>query len=315
MKLLAMSGFIPEQICDVRRFTGYTGERNITHYCGYANDFISQVLNDQSVEGAVFPQSCDSSRIIMSYLKDAGKYVFQINVPARNDSMATEFMAKELELYKRTVEEAFCISIGDIPERIERINHRNARIGMCYEQLEEISYGDYLRQIHSSMSLPLYDSEDMDISKIIRKSTYSHRVYLVGSFLANSHIADIIENNGLGIVGDNLPESGRIKGSHINPDTKDVFYGIAEDILRRRPSPTQNEFSKLMNIDIEEIKKLKAEAVIFVTQKYCEPYDYLYSVYKKRLDKENIPSLKISLTDSEDERKVGISVEAFADML
>lgn len=31
MKLLSMSGFVPEQICDIIRFTKYKGERSITH--------------------------------------------------------------------------------------------------------------------------------------------------------------------------------------------------------------------------------------------------------------------------------------------
>ena len=44
MKLLAISGFVPEQICDVVRFTQYGGERNIAHYCGYASDFVSQAV-------------------------------------------------------------------------------------------------------------------------------------------------------------------------------------------------------------------------------------------------------------------------------
>ena len=53
MKLLAMSGLIPEQICDVVRFTQYAGERNLPHYCGYASDFISQVMQDNRIDGAV----------------------------------------------------------------------------------------------------------------------------------------------------------------------------------------------------------------------------------------------------------------------
>ena len=49
MRILALSGFIPEQICDVVRFTGYEGEYNIAQYCGYAADYISQVINDDNL--------------------------------------------------------------------------------------------------------------------------------------------------------------------------------------------------------------------------------------------------------------------------
>ena len=59
------------------RFTGYTGERNIAHYCGYAADYISQVMNDRDIDGAVFPKTCDSTRTLTSYLSGSGKFCFQ----------------------------------------------------------------------------------------------------------------------------------------------------------------------------------------------------------------------------------------------
>ena len=77
MKILSLSGFVPEQICDTVRFTQYEGERTISHYCGYASDFISQVMNDASIDGAVFPKSCDSTRVISSYLAECGKFLYQ----------------------------------------------------------------------------------------------------------------------------------------------------------------------------------------------------------------------------------------------
>lgn len=34
MKILAMSDLVPEQICDIVRFTKYSGDLRISHYCG-----------------------------------------------------------------------------------------------------------------------------------------------------------------------------------------------------------------------------------------------------------------------------------------
>ncbi len=313
MKILSMSGFVPETICDVVRFSGYTGDRNISHYCGYANDFISQAINDATVDGVVFPKSCDSSRIIKSYLADISKFVYQINVPASTDETAIDFLAKELADYKTAIESYYQVSLDDIPSRIRMVNKRNAFLNNYYCSLENHSYGDYLRMVHSIMRGPL--SESMSAIALKEKSRYNKRIYLVGSFLSNEHIADIIEANGLGIVGDNLPESGRIAGLYIYENAYDVYMSTAQYILRQRLSPTQNNFKTLIDEDIWQIKKLQADAVIFVTQKYCEPYEYLYSVYKKKLDELGVPSLKLSVTDSEDERKIELNVGAFAGMI
>ncbi len=315
MNILSLSGFVPEQICDTIRFTGYAGERNISHYCGYANDYISQVINDDTVDGAVFPRSCDSSRVISSYIEESHKFLFQLNVPARTDEIAIEFFAKEIEAYKNAVEEYYGTTIGldEITARIDKVNKRNSVIAAYYNNLEKYSYGDYLRAVHASMTQALMDADlDFNIKEISNKGK---RVFVIGSYLCNENVVDKIEKAGFNIVGDNIPESGRIASGNIADVGEDVYKVIAKEILARRLSPTQNNFSALINRDFEEIKAKKAEAVIFITQKYCEPYDYLYSSYKKKLDAAGISTLKIGLTDSQDSRKTDLLVEAFAGTL
>ncbi len=316
MKILSMSGFVPEEICDTVRFSGYTGERNITHFCGYANDFISQVMLDDSIDGAIFPRSCDSTRIIPSYLKGSSKFQYQLKVPARSDDYAIEYFAMQLKQLRVAIEEYYHEELGDISNRIEMVNCRNEIIGSYYEKLDRISYKDYIDAIHEELSVALHESKHDELNRIeVTNPTYKHRVYLIGSFLANTDIIRKIEGCGLKIVGDNLPESGRIQNSIVESFDEDVYAAISRKVLSRRLSPTQNNFSKIISFDVNEMCKLHAEGVIFVSQKYCEPYDYLYSVYKKKLDELHIPVLHLSLSNSEDLSKAKLMIEAFADTL
>lgn len=311
MRMLAMSGFVPEQICDFIRFNGYTGDRNIIHFCGYANDFISQALSDKTIDGVVYPKSCDSSRIIGSYL-EGNKYSYQINVPARRDELAVDYFANILRDFRKSLEKIYGTDLESLEKRAKKVNERNIAIAKAYSRLGEISYSKYLKDVHFMMQKPLMKC-DFEINEEM-KPEIKHRVYLVGSFLSNEDIAEIIESVGLGIVGDNLPESGRIQGRQTEI-TDDMYISIAREVLGRNPSPTQDDFAPIIDKDLMEIEEKKCDAVIFVTQKYCEPYDFLYSIYQKRLDELNIPSLRIVLNDSEDERKVKLLVEAFADTL
>ncbi len=312
MKILSLSGFVPEQICDTVRFTGYTGGRSISHYCGYAADYISQVLNDASVDGAVFPKSCDSARIIKSYLGNTDKFVFQLPVPARRDEAAANYFAGEIKAYKEAVEKHYGIEISDITERTEAVNERNKEIKKLYENLEDFSYSDYLRGIHKMLTLPL---AEQSLPEPKRASTDGKRVYLVGSFLTSDGILDTLENSGLNVVGDNLPESGRLVSAAPCKIDGNIYKNISESILSARLSPTQNNFGEILERDIAEIREKKVGGVIFLTQKYCEPYDYLYSVYEKRLRAEGIRSLKISLSNSDDYKKSELAIEAFSDMI
>ena len=313
MKILSMSGFVPEHICDTVRFTQYMGERNISHYCGYASDFISQVLMDGSIDGAVFPKSCDSTRIISSYLGNSGKFLHQMNVPVFGVSGAEDFFAFSIKRYKEAVESHYGICINDIEERSQKINFRNEVIGKTYQDIEMLSYTDYLTKVHEMLKMPLEEQQWCD--NIQRRMPTDKTVFIVGSFLSNLKIPMLMEQIGLTVVGDTLPESGRMVSVKPVDLVGDIYKNIAKSILSARLSPTQNEFNNILKSDINEIKNKSAKGVIFITQKYCEPYDYLYSIYKAELEALGVEVLRLSLNSTEDDRKVALALEAFADIL
>lgn len=313
MKILSMSGFIPEHICDTIRFTQYSGDRNISHYCGYASDFVSEVMHDNSIDGAVYPKSCDSTRIITSYLSGSGKFYYQFNVPAYGTSGTEDYFAYLIRSYKEAVENHYGISIHDIYERTEKINRRNKTIGLMYEEISSFSYAAYIDSIHQMLKLPLAEQkwdENIETHKSIGKN-----VFIIGSFLSNTEIARMIEDAGLTVVGDTLPESGRLVSMQPVELSGNIYKGIAASMLSMRLSPTQSSFKTIVASDIQEIKQKFVKGVIFITQKYCEAYDYLYSLYKSTLDALEIPSLRLTLNDTEDTRKVALALEAFSDTI
>ena len=310
MKILSMSGFVPEHICDTVRFTQFSGDRNISHYCGYASDFISKVIQDGSIDGAVYPKTCDSSRIITSYLSDAGKFIFQLSVPYRDAAGADKFLAASIRSYKESIEKYYGVKLSNFVERCKILNQRNRKLAEAYENLESISYHEYISSVHQMLGLPLKEQVVQDYGKGAGQG--GKRVFLVGSFLANTDIAKLIEDVGFNIVGDNLPESGRLASSKpVALDESDLYLSIARSMLSQRLSPSQNNFKEIIEKDLKEMKEKGADAVIFISQKYCEPYDYFYSVYKRMSGE--IPVLRLAVNDTEDSRKIGLALEAFAD--
>lgn len=313
MKILSMSGFVPEQVCDTVRFTQYSGDRNIAHYCGYVSDFISQVLQDDSIDGAVYPKSCDSTRVMTSYLSDSSKFLYQIDIPTYGTSGGLEYFANIIKSYKIAIEQYydFEIKIEDIRERAEKINLRDESIRKIYQNIMDLSYSDYLKAIHNMLGQPLAEQEWK--GKCIRSSKKGKKVFLVGSFLSNLGIVDVIEKSGLSVVGDTLTESGRLISKKAVDTSGDIYREIGKSMLSARLSPTQNSFRDIWRKDFEEIKRKEAKGIIFLTQKYCEPYDYLYSVYKEEADILGIPITRISVNNTQDSGKALLSIEAFAE--
>lgn len=313
MRILSLSGFVPDQICDTVRFTQYEGEQKISHYCGYAADFISQVLSDPQIDGAVFPRTCDSSRVISSYLEGSGKFMYQLHIPSRQDAFAVSMLANSLQNYQKAIETYYDMTIIDIAERTELVNKRNHDIARLYADIQDISFYSYIHMIHTLLKKPLRAQlvqNNLPASKSVGK-----RVYLVGSLLSNLTVISAIEQAGMVIVGDRLTESKRLFSMPDVQAAGDIYENIARSILYNQTSPTQNNFDAILKEDIKEIRQKEVQGVIFVTQKFCEPYDYLFSVYKKMLDEQGIPVLRLVLADSTDHREAVFAIEAFADIL
>lgn len=314
MKILALSGFIPEQICDTIRFIQYPGGRGISHYCGYVSDFIARVIDDDSVDGAVFPKSCDSCRVIGSYCAQSGKFLYQLHIPSRRDDAAVQYLAAGIKSWKEAVERNYKITIDDIVQRSERINLRNREIRRMYECVEEICYSDYLESLHQMLAIPLYEQKVP--AARTEKNKNGKKVFLIGPFLSDLKIVRAMEDAGLNIAGDNLTESQRLfSAAPVQTDATNIYESIAYSILHNRVSPTQNHFADILTNDLQEIRQKDIRGVIYISQKYCEPYDYLFSVYKKMLDEYKIPVLKLQTSESAKHQNMELAIEAFADIL
>ena len=191
------------------------------------------------------------------------------------------------------------------------INARNGKITAAYAHIKDLSFGSYIRELHGSLNSPYEFSESR-----IKAGSEGKKIFLVGSFLAAVELADCIEKAGLTVAADNLPESGRLASKALETaPSGDIYEKIAYSILYKRPSPTQDLFDEIIKSDLSEMKEKGCKGVIFATQKYCEPYDYLYSVYKKALDEQGIPSLQIQMSDSTDGRAKESALEAFRDII
>ncbi|MCR5144563.1 MAG: 2-hydroxyacyl-CoA dehydratase family protein [Lachnospiraceae bacterium] len=318
MKILALSGIIPEHICDVDRFFAYAGDKKINHYCGYVADYICQVEQDDRYDGAVYPKSCDSCRVISSYLRSDDKFSYQFPSISGNDENAWDFLACVLKDYKSALENFYEIeiSVADVENRIEIINKRAKELEKIYENLENISYFEYMTMIHQVLSLPLEEQvgaiSSFEINDISQKD---NSVFIVGSTLSQLNILQQIEDLGLNIVGDSLPESGRLISKEPVTLSDDVYKSIAKSMLSGKKSPSENDFHQMLELDMEEITSKKVVGVIFLTQKYCEPYNFYKSVYKKKLDELCIKYIEIEQKDTVEDIRADVVLETFAEMI
>ncbi|MFN3622063.1 MAG: 2-hydroxyacyl-CoA dehydratase, partial [Nitrososphaerales archaeon] len=85
-----------------------------------------------------------------------------------------------------------------------------------------------------------------------------------------------------------------------------------QEPLTVRYNPSVDKHSYILKL----VKATKAEGVVFITPKFCEPALYDYMIYKTILDKHNIPYLHLEYEESTSSfEHVRTMLETFAESI
>ena len=145
------------------------------------------------------------------------------------------------------------------------------------------------------------------------------RVVVAGDFCEQPPVMFMktIEDAGCYIVGDEALIGPRWMGE-VNPNSRNPLRALAEAYVKNptpltvRYHPTIDKHSYMLGL----IKKTRAEGVIFITPKFCEPALYDYIIYKDALDREGIPYLHLEYEESTSSfEHVRTMVETFAESI
>jgi benzoyl-CoA reductase/2-hydroxyglutaryl-CoA dehydratase subunit BcrC/BadD/HgdB len=318
-EILTLSNYIPEEVIDLQRFITYQGSVRINNFCTYVQNFMSRIIDDPGIHGAIIPNSCDSVRIARDYLAEySDKFLFQLKHPLHDDANAVSYLSSEIVRMKDAISRHFDLTIGEdaIRDRMTEIDGRNRFLKRVYEHIEEISYHDYLRAVIGCLSARLADwKKHLDMQ--FGPSGKGARVYLVGPFFCDLGIVRAIEKFGLTIAGDYITNSQRLfSGVPAEPRPANIYMDIAGRILSRYPSPTLNNFKRMVSLVMEEIRTKNIRGVIFIHQMFCEPYEYVYPYLLKKIQECGIPVLKLQIENSSNNYgNIETKIETFSNVV
>ena len=143
------------------------------------------------------------------------------------------------------------------------------------------------------------------------------RVILTGLIPEPVEVLEIFRDNDVAVVGDDLSMGSRIWRTPARDDVADVYekmaYMVADqkgDTFLYEPEKTRGQ----MLIDM--VGEKKADAVVIMMMKFCDPEEYDYPIYKAELEKAGIPELYLEtdqqLTSFE---QIRTRVQSFTEML
>lgn len=286
-------------------------------------------LNELSA--IMIPISCDSLKGMGANWQYGVKTVPVINVAyAQNRKIAagTEFTLSQLRKIKAQIEEICGSEISDsaIAEAVQVYNENRKAIcaftKAAGEHPELISASDRSAAIKAGYFMDrrehtaALNAITAELQAAPEASWKGLRVVTTGIIADSPELLKIFEENKIAIVADQVAHES-VSARYLTAVTDDPMLGIAQrygeiegcSVLY---DPVKERGKQL----VEMAKDVKADGIIWIMTKFCDPEEYDYVPVKRMIDKAGIPLLAVEV----DQQMVNYeqarsAVQTFAEML
>ena len=323
-------------------FRLFGGQKQISladaHLQAYSCSLVRGALEDalsgglEFLKGTVFPHTCDSIMRLSDIWRLNLGFDFHIDVvlPVKfNTQNARDYMVDVIRKFKRDLEREMKIDISDehIRSSVNTINRNRKLLGELYDIKCQnplaIRGSDLNAVIKGSMIMDRHEVGEMleDLLGSLRTidtkvPSVEKRILLAGGLCNMPDIFEIVETSGAYIVSDDFCTGSRYVEGQVNIQG-DMMVAIADRYAKRVVCPAKHSalYSRGEHV-LRLVKEKKADGVIFLYLKFCDPHAFDYPYMKDMLDNENIPSMLYEIEDqSASEGQFKTRCEAFIEML
>ena len=338
-ELIYAAGFHPMRLFSSKDEINLADNHLQAYCCSLVRGILEDSLSGKLdfLDGTVFPHSCDSIQRLSDIWRIKGKYEFFADVvmPAKlNSESAKAYMNDVLVKFKTDLEKATGKEIKrpDMEEAIEKFNLIKASLKKLYQLKSRnpaiLRGSDMLAIVKGSMIMDRDQLTEL-LPKILSNLSGNHdqtekyislknnkRLVLSGSTCDSPDIYDVIEDSGGVVVGDDLCTGQRWFDGEI-PENEEPIKAITTRYYNRIVCPAKHKSNTTRGKNIVRLaKENKADGVIFMLLKFCDPHGFDYPYMKEFLDKEGIKNILIEIDDhSLNSGQLATRLETFVHMI
>lgn len=312
-ELIHAAGFIPYRMRAVEnqgtaKSDAYFSPSN----CSFVRQCFNKALDDEYpfLDGVIFMNSCDHLRRMYDNWKHSNKdpkFLYMLPVPHKSDEICIEEFTRELNSLKTDMEKFFGLQITAqaLKNSIQLYNKQRNLLMSIYNLRKSdhvpLKGSEFTDIMLAVTSLPVEVSIEM-LEKILieikdRKvgKESDVRIYLGSGYHEEQALLDLMEESGGIIVGDNSCLGIMQFDLNADENAKDPIRSIAGRYLKRISCPRMvDDFRRRLDFMHAAIKEFKVDAVILDKLEFCTLWSGTMYLYKKELEKINIPLLKLS---------------------
>lgn len=341
-----LCSYVPEEIilaagCHPMRLFSSTTDTQLsdTHLQSYCCAPVKAVLQDSLagrldfLNGTVFPHACDTIARLSDIWRLNSNYGFFADLawPTKlNTDSARHYVVDMLTAFSSQLEQYMKrpLTPEDLNDAIQVCNTVRSHIRTLYQLKSDapdlISARDLYGMIKAAMVMDRNEVSALlsDVVKQLQEkalntpSSDRKRIVVSGTVCDIPGLITPLEDTGAAIVGDDFCTGMRWVGTQI-PQGQNPVEAIANAYIENITCPAKHH-SLTRRIDqlSEQVVEAKADGVVFIQTKFCDPHAFDYPFLRDGLEKKGIKSLMIE-TDGVNSSagQVQTRIETFLEIL
>lgn len=269
----------------------------------------------KGVDGFVFSNICDVARNLGSIYKRnfPDVLVEYLHLPQNSTSAAVvPYLASELRRLAGGFEAAFGLKVTEpaLARSIEAYNGLRARVRALYAlriaEPQRLSTAELYTVLRAVTTAPVDEATawlDGLLDGLFARDARPRdrlRVVVEGAFCEQPPLGllEVLEEAGCYVVEDDLLLGWRWFTTDVATDG-DPFERLAAAYVDRAvPSSTRHESREHRSVGLlDKVRRARADAVVFMPAKFCEPALFDYVLMKQGLDRAGVPHLLVEFEE------------------
>jgi bzd-type benzoyl-CoA reductase N subunit len=325
-EIIHAAGFVPLRIRSDSEPPSRADAHLQSYTCALCRSGLDQILRgDLSfLQGVVFPHTCDTIQALANIWRISfpDLYVETVVQPVQLSSPSTRpYLIAELQRFRHSLERFISQEIADqaITASIRLYNEKRRLLARLYDLRDRLTAPELFAATGAGFIMPLEEYNPL-LAELIELLTEQEKnvppslpgkgwgrvnphkprfkgpgLILVGAVLDDPAILTIVEELGTRIVGDDLCTGSRYFAQPVEADD-DPIAALADRYLHRLPCPAKyhpdHQPGKYL---LKLVNEAKADGVVFVLQKFCDPHAFDYAMIKEKLDAAAVPHLRLEM--------------------
>jgi benzoyl-CoA reductase subunit C len=283
------------------------------HIQSYACSLVRGAMEDSLsggldfLDGIVFPHTCDSIQRLSDIWRMNVKKGFHLDLvmPVKlNSESSREYMSAVIRRFKQDLELNINheITDADLEKAISTCNQIREVMQKLYATRQQSPHSIKGEDMHALvkagmmmdrdhfLSLTREIADELDVQQS-PETTASKRIVLSGGLCNMPDVYGVIEKAGATVVADDLCTGSRFFEGSIEGNG-DLLDKIARRYSDRNVCPAKHAGIRNRGENLVKVaKESKADGVLYIFLKFCDPHGFDYPYLKEMLEENGIPCL------------------------